>query len=157
MSLRESKKSRKKQPAAEEDPEHTSESMTSTEVASSPGPFGGGPGDEAMTEAEHPEQDLGDTSTKIDEGSVQERLRRGIRDGDNDDPVLREVAEFLEETEPKLSSQKWYSLLQSVRDCSNRHEDLDQILNEISTQGATATPPAVRGIVDGMILNTATA
>ena len=90
-----------------------------------------------------------DTATKIAEGSVLEYLHQ-IRD-DDDDPVLKDVAKFLEERRPKLSRQEWYTLLQTLRDCSNRQRDLTQIMNEIGT-GAAASPHTERGIVDGIIL-----
>jgi ABC-type transporter Mla subunit MlaD len=91
-----------------------------------------------------------DTSTKIAEGSV---LVHRLRDNDNaeGDPVLKNVADVLERNRPKLSHQQWYNFLQTVRDCSNRHEELTRMLNEIDTGAAELSHIVTeRGIVDSV-------
>ena len=89
-----------------------------------------------MTEQE-PESDT--VSTKIAEGSVLENLRQ-MRGDNGDDPVLNKVAKVLERDRPKLNHQEWYTLLQTVRDSSNRNKEVDQILKEIATgHGAAST------------------
>ena len=90
-----------------------------------------------------------DTSTKVAEGSVLEGLYQ-LRDDNESDPVIKNAAEVLERSRPKLSRKQWYTFLRTVRDGSNLHEDLTRVLNEIAT-GAAEPPHTERGIVDGIL------
>ena len=102
------------------------------------------PREKEPTEEEHTpltEQEPATALTKIAEGSVLESLHQIKGDKMNgDDPVLNKVAKVLERDRPKLNHQEWYTLLQTVRDSSNRNKEVDQILKEIATgHGAAST------------------
>ena len=87
---------------------------------------------------QQPTEQEPDTPTKVAEGSVLKGLYE-LRDDNENDPVIRNAAKVLERSTPKLTRKEWYTFLRTVRDGSNLHKDMTQILNEIATGAAERT------------------